>query len=215
MKTESLKNKKILITCGPTWIPIDAMRVISNKSTGNLGQIAAQECRRAGAKVTLLEGPVTQSLDDPHVKVVKFYFYDDFLRLTKKEIKKQYDIVIHAAAVSDYKLKKPFDKKISSQKKRLTLDLVPTQKIIHLIKKLHKDTFLVGFKLESDINQKTAVGHSEDLFKKAKCDLVIANNTTEEKYNAYLINKNKEIIATENSRKSIVKSLIKELKRRK
>jgi len=57
-----LKNKRILITCGPTWVPIDGMRVISNRSSGQLGQTIAQDLTKAGAKVTLLEGPVERPL---------------------------------------------------------------------------------------------------------------------------------------------------------
>ena len=107
-----LRNKKVLITCGPTWIPIDAMRVISNQSTGTLGQMIAEDFAKAGAKVTLLEGPVTRELKSKTIKILKFVFFDEFTGLIKKELKKKVDICIHAAAVSDYKLKKPGRKKI-------------------------------------------------------------------------------------------------------
>ena len=80
MKKCSLKNKRILITCGPTWVPVDTMRVISNQSTGTLGQMIAEGFAKAGAKVTLLEGPVTRQLKSKSVKVLKFVFFDEFDR---------------------------------------------------------------------------------------------------------------------------------------
>jgi phosphopantothenoylcysteine synthetase/decarboxylase len=207
--TSPLKNKKILITCGPTWIPIDDTRIISNKSTGFLGQIMAQDLHNCGARVNLLEGPVTSSLESFHIRVTKFFFYDEFYRLMKKELKKNYDIVIHAAAVSDYKLDKPFKTKLKSKVDELTLKLTPTRKIIHLIKEINPKTFLVGFKLESIMNKSSAKTMSEDLFEKAKCDLVIANSSVDQKYLGYILNKNYEFLAQEKSRDAISKSLVK------
>lgn len=83
----SFKNKKVLITCGPTWIPIDAMRVISNRSTGRLGQIMALDLAQQGSKVTLLEGAVQEPLQSPKIRVVKFLFFDEFAKLIEQELK--------------------------------------------------------------------------------------------------------------------------------
>ena len=58
----SLNGKKILVTCGPVWSRIDAVRVISNVSSGRLGQTIAALCRKKNAKVTLLLGPVTEKV---------------------------------------------------------------------------------------------------------------------------------------------------------
>lgn len=204
---KALKDKKVLITCGPTWIPIDDVRIISNKSTGSLGQLIAQDLVHYGAKVTLLEGPVTETLESYAVRVIKFHFYDDFLKLMKKELKKNYDIVIHAAAVSDYKLKKPFKSKISSKLDELKLEFVPTQKIIHMIKAINPDVFLVGFKLETIMNKAAATLMSKSLFEEAKCDLVIANSSVDQKYLGYILDKNYTFLAQEKSRKGISKSL--------
>lgn len=204
-----LTDKKILITCGPTWIPIDDTRIISNKSTGQLAQIMAKDFSEAGAKVTLLEGPVAQAMDSYKIRVQKFYFYDDFFKLMKKEVKKNYDAVIHAAAVSDYKLKKPFKTKVTSQLNTLKLELVPTQKIIHLIKKHNPKTFLVGFKLESLMNKSYAKEISKGLFEKADCDLVIANTSTDKKYSGYILDHEFTFLAHETTRAGISKALLK------
>ncbi|MCH7561180.1 MAG: hypothetical protein IIC67_07430 [Thaumarchaeota archaeon] len=81
-----LNNKKVLITCGPTGVPIDTMRIISNLSSGTLGQMIARDFAKAGAKVTLLEGPVTKPLKSGSIKILKFVFFDEFIELIKKEI---------------------------------------------------------------------------------------------------------------------------------
>jgi len=206
---KNLKNKKFLLTCGPTWIPIDDTRIISNISTGALGEIIAKDLIKAKANVTLLEGPVPQPINPKSVhKVYKFTYYDEYVKLLKKELKNKYDVIIHAAAISDYKLKKPFTSKLSSKLKKLTLELTPTIKIINTIKKQSPDTFLVGFKLTSSIDQKMIELKTDTLFKKAKCDLIIANSIKNEKYQGFIVTPTYKILAKERSRKGISKKLI-------
>lgn len=203
-----LKNKRVLITCGPTWVPIDAMRVISNQSTGTLGQMIAEDFKRAGAKVTLLEGPVAQPLKSKSIKVLKFTFFDEFAALIKTESKKKYDVCIHAAAVSDYKIKKPRRTKLSSRLKALKLELVPTPKIIRQIKQWNPKLFLVGFKLESNITRTTAKQKSRTLFQKAKCDLVVANSSRGQNYTGYIFDMENNCLAHKQSRKQISNTLV-------
>ena len=209
---QSLRNKRILITCGPTWIPVDDTRIISNISTGKLGQIIAKDLSKVGCKVTLLEGPVKRPLKSSSIAVKKFCYYDEFLSLVKNTLKRKYDIIIHAAAVSDYKLKRPFSSKISSTHKKLTLELVPTRKIINLIKRLNPKAFLVGFKLKSALSKEKAKQESKVLFEKAKCDLVIANSLNNQKYGGYILDKNNTFLAFAQTRQSISKSLVKVLR---
>lgn len=208
----SLKDKKVLITCGPTWVPIDDVRIISNKSTGELGQTIAIDCAKAGAKVKLLEGPVIFPLKTGKVRVKRFYYYDEFLKLVRAELKTKYDVIIHAAAVSDYKLKKPFPKKLASSLNKVTVELARTQKIIHLFKQKSSKIFLVGFKLGSHVTEKTSHSLSKELFTKAKCDLVVANTVIGESYHAYVIDKDKNILAHKKKRNDLSKTLIKLVK---
>lgn len=207
-----LKNKKVLITCGPTWIPIDGIRVISNRSTGKLGQTLAQYLAKEGSQVTLLEGPVNESLRSNSIRLVKFQFFDELNVLIKKELKKPCDIFIHAAAVSDYKLKQTHKSKIRSGLKGLQLKLIPTLKIINQIKQLNPEVFLVGFKLESKITKNSAVHKSLHLFKEAKCDLVVANALIKNRYVSYIINRQKHSLGFETSRKNLARRLIHLLK---
>ena len=70
----SLKNKKVLITCGPTWVPIDDMRVIANRSTGEMGYLLAEAFAKEETKVTLLLGPVEEKALSKNVRKVRFTF---------------------------------------------------------------------------------------------------------------------------------------------
>jgi len=203
-----LKNKKILITCGPTWVPIDTMRVISNRSTGTLGHLLAEDFTRAGAKVTLLEGPITRTLTQTKVKIIKFTFFDELIHLMSTELKKKYDICIHAAAVSDYKIKRPRSTKLSSQLSSLQLDLVPTPKIINRIKKINPSLFLIGFKLESTMTQRSALTKTKRLFDQGRCDLVVANSTRGNNYKGYILNQDRSIVAQATSRQAMSKQLV-------
>lgn len=204
----SLHNKKILITCGPTWIPIDDVRVISNRSTGELGHRMALALKMAGAQVTVLEGPVSNPLESKSIVVHKFSFFDELRGLLKKELKKKYHAVIHAAAVSDYQLKEPIQGKLTSHRKRITLNLIPTAKLISLIKKYNPETFLVGFKLEPELNTTTAPKHCRRLFNESLCDMVIVNMTANRRYRGYILDADAKILGTAATRQGICERLV-------
>ena len=191
-------------------MPIDDVRVISNTSTGELGQRLAKELANKGAKVTVLEGPVTRPLKLSSVKILKFRFFDELKKFLHQELKKKYDVVIHAAAVSDFQLKRAFTRKLESGS-NLKLELVPTPKLIESIKRKNPAVFLVGFKLESKLNANSAKRFARDLFGKAKCDLVVVNSLSHEKYSAFLLNRENKIVASAKTRESLVKTLIQNL----
>ena len=71
----ALRDKKILVTAGSTWVALDSVRVITNIFTGALGLRIAEEARRRGAEVTLLMGPTSISLplkEKPGLRIVRF-----------------------------------------------------------------------------------------------------------------------------------------------
>ena len=207
----SLKNKKILITCGPTCVPIDDMRVISNRSSGQLGFMIAQECLKKKARVTLLVGPVADNFLNGNAKVIKFFFFEELRKLLKLELKKKYDVVIHAAAVSDYFLKKTFKSKLKSDHDQLKLELVQTPKLINEIKRMSPGVFLVGFKLESKVNDSAVRSLSRKLFKEALCDLVVVNTNTHLKYRAWIINKSQHILFKGAGKRLLAQKLVTQL----
>ncbi|MDD3374926.1 MAG: phosphopantothenoylcysteine decarboxylase [Candidatus Omnitrophica bacterium] len=210
-----LKNKKILITCGPTWVPIDQMRVISNASTGEIGHRISHLLSREGANTTLVQGPVTHPLRHMPNRILNFRFFDELSRILLSELKKtSYDVVIHAAAVSDYKLRKPYTKKINSNLSEFKLDLVPTQKLIQKIKKISPKTFLVGFKLESDAKKEFLIARSETLIQKAKCNLVVVNVASQKSYTSFIVDEKGDVLSNQHSKEHMAKDLIEHIRKK-
>ncbi|MCP4135924.1 MAG: phosphopantothenoylcysteine decarboxylase, partial [bacterium] len=100
-----LENKKILITAGPVWVPIDRVRVMTNTFGGALGAIIAQKAYELGADVTLLMGPGRARLPEPteRFNIIKFKYYEEILSLVKEHVgAKKHELMIHSAAVADY-----------------------------------------------------------------------------------------------------------------
>lgn len=206
-----LRQKKILITCGPTWVAVDPVRVISNCSSGALGHLVAAALKKTGARVTVLEGPVNCSLKTRSIRVRKFKFFTELATLLREELKKKPDAVIHAAAVADYQPLRSSKLKISSGKKALVLRLAPTPKLIQRVRTIVPKTFLVGFKLEPTSSRKALVKAARKLFTTAACDLVVANSITDA-YKGYVVNPESKIIATAFSRQQLAQKLIQILK---
>ncbi len=206
-----LKNKKILLTYGPTCVPIDRVRVISNISTGALGRALIEGLKKRRARVTVLEGPVRRPWTSASVRVKPFFYFDELARLMKAELKKKYDVVIHAAAVSDYRVRNPAARKLSSRFSRYTLTLVPAPKLIGTIKKTAPDVFLVGFKLEAGAGRAALTGKARDLMARHQCDLVVANilkGPGPGGYEALIIGPGKKILARTRSRSDLAGKLI-------
>jgi len=198
---------KVLITCGPTWVPIDDVRVISNISSGEMGHLIAQAFRSNRAFVTIIEGPVTHTLIDKKIKIIKYRFFDELARALSQELLKKYDIIIHAAAVSDFKVIRPLKSKISSEK-ALTLSLFATRKLIRDIKRLSPESFLVGFKLESNLNPKNIFKTVKSLFTSVGCDLVVAN-TLKHGYQGFIVNAQGDILVKADNKRALAQNLVK------
>jgi len=178
--SSKLHNKKVLITAGPTIEYIDPMRIITNKSTGKTGVSLASEFVSAGANVTLIYGP-GKELTPKGAKIIPVETVKEMLYAVKKEMKKKIDIVILAAAASDYVIQMN-PTKIKSTKKKLTLQLAIAPKIINLIKKLQNDVFLVGFKAETSISKNKLISIARKKLIESKSDLIVANDVGLEKY---------------------------------
>ncbi|BDQ29999.1 MAG: bifunctional phosphopantothenoylcysteine decarboxylase/phosphopantothenate--cysteine ligase CoaBC [Nitrosopumilus sp.] len=170
-----LKNKKILITAGPTLEYIDPVRVITNISSGKTGVLLASELISAGAKVTIVYGPGNQK-PSKGAKVINVTTSKEMFDITKKELKKKFDVVIMAAAASDYTPESVSKSKIKSDKKCLTIRLKKVPKIIEQVKKLQKDTLLVGFKAESNITKSALIKSAQKKMKDVNADIMIAND---------------------------------------
>lgn len=201
-----LKNKRVLITAGPTWVPIDSVRVISNIATGETGILLAEKFVKQGAKVTLLLGPVGACCIDRRIRVINFKFFDELRSCLKKELRRRiYDIIIHNAAVSDFKPLRKIRGKISSQRNYI-LKLSPLPKITEEIKRLNPQAKLVIFKLESEVTDKVLIQRAKLVRQKLKAEVVVANRINP--YKAFIIEgKNSLIVAK--SKEELTSRLIK------
>ena len=201
---------KILITCGPTWVKIDEVRVISNQSTGEMGHLLAKAFYTAGCKVTLIEGPVTNPLKVKGIRTLKYRFFDDLEKVLLSECSKQYDVILHAAAVSDFKPQRPFSQKIDSRQS-LNIKLVKTKKLINEIKQIAPHSFLVGFKLEPDLDHKNMFYYAKNLFMDSGCDLVVANSVSDG-YQGYIIDADNNVLAQAKDKAILVDHLVRILR---
>ncbi len=171
-------TKRILVTAGNTWSTVDAVRVITNIFSGETGLRIAREIAERGFKVTLILADCRvciKKYKHKNLKIIRAITYQKFYKCVKKEAKKRkYKAIIHAAAVSDFQLKKENKGKISSSK-NITLKLIPTKKIVDRIKKWSPKSFLIKFKLEANKTKKELFKIALESKKKSKANLVVAN----------------------------------------
>jgi phosphopantothenoylcysteine decarboxylase / phosphopantothenate---cysteine ligase len=170
-----LQGKKVLITAGPTIEYIDPVRVITNQSTGRTGVLLARELVSSGAKVTFVYGPGTEPAPKG-AKVVRVNTGRDMLEAVRREMRQRFDIVVLAAAVSDYTVASPSKTKLKSSADRMVVKLNKVPKIIDEIKKIQKDVFLVGFKAETDLPKERLVALSRKKLVESHADMIIAND---------------------------------------
>jgi len=207
----SFKNKNILITAGPVWVPLDKVRVITNIFGGALGYVIAVEASKAAGKVELLMGPGRVSFSGREkFKVFKFKYYDEIYNILKKKVSsKKYDVIIHAAAIPDYVSTEVFDHKIKSGKRDFALKFKPTIKIIDKFKTWDDSIYVVKFKLEVNKSKKELINVAYKSLMDSRADLIVANDFNDIKTNhkAYIIDASKKVIIFR-SKESIAEGLI-------
>ncbi len=164
-----LQNNHVLITAGPTYEAIDAVRGITNLSSGKMGYTLARAALEAGAKVTLISGAVC--LEAPFgVTRINIISAKDMLVAVRKEISNT-DIFISAAAVADFLPTKINKQKIKKVGGSMSLKLTPNPDILEYVAGLPKSPFCVGFAAETENLEK----NSEDKRRKKKIPLIAAN----------------------------------------
>lgn len=170
-----LKNKKILITAGPTIEYIDPVRIITNQSSGKTGTLLAAELISSGAKVTLVYGPGVEK-PPKGAKIIKVNTSKEMFDVVINELKKKIDVVIMAAAIADYTPTTINRKKIKSNQNHIKISLKRAPKIIDQVKKLQKNTILVGFKAEANISKKDLIKSAQKKLRDSNADIIIAND---------------------------------------
>ena len=201
-----LKGKKILITAGPTWVPIDDVRIISNVATGRTGILLAREAAVRRAEVTLVLGPGEERVRGKLSRLIRFRFFSELKDILQRELKnKKYDIVIHSAAVSDFKPEYKLKGKLNSDK-GCRLKLIPLEKLVVLIRRFAPKSILVMFKLESTVTDKTLIQRAKSSRDMVGADMVVANRLNP--YRAFIIDKKGNRTKVKN-REQLAKKLIK------
>lgn len=174
-KNQDLKDKKVIVTAGPTIEEIDPVRYLTNYSSGKMGYEIAKKARDRGAEVILISGPT--NLEKPlGLKVIDIKSTSDMLEAIEKEFEDT-DVLIKAAAVSDYRVKARSNKKIKkSKEEELTLELVENEDIAAHFGKKKGNRILVGFAAETN----DLLENARKKIKKKNLDFIVANDVTKE-----------------------------------
>jgi len=171
----SLGGKRVVITGGGTMERIDAIRVLTNRSSGRTGVELAREAYRRGADVTLVH-PGPKGLYG--ITEVEAVSAKDMTHSVQDEIEMGCDIFISSAAISDYTVE-PVDHKIKSGKEALTLTFRPAPKMLQDIRNKYPDLDIIGFKAEANVDIDGLIASAKELMAKYSLSMVVANDVGE------------------------------------
>lgn len=177
-----LKGKKILITGGSTFEPIDPVRFIGNHSSGKQAIEIAKILHEMGADVTMVAGNIRESISLPKEKVILVKTAEEMFEVVKKNIchadlgeaSANFDVFIGCAAVSDFKVKNFSAQKIKkTADKNLILELEKNPDILEFVGHAkNRPELVIGFAAESENLEK----YAQEKLKKKGCDLIVAND---------------------------------------
>lgn len=168
------RGKKVLITAGATRERLDPVRFLTNDSSGKMGFSIAEAARDRGAEVTLVKGNTTAKVPSG-VRIIEIESVNDLLRVMKTE-SKAHQIVIQAAAVSDYTVESPSKTKIKKKAgEPLVVTLKETPDVAKAIGAQKKEgQIFVGFAAETDHVTK----HAKEKLSAKRLDMIVANDVT-------------------------------------
>ena len=173
---QDLAGKKVLVTAGPTYEPIDPVRFIGNHSSGKMGIALSEELAKRGASVQLVLGPTATSVQQQGVKVQKVQTAGEMYDACVEAFDKA-DIAIMSAAVADYTPAVKAHEKIKKDATALNVELVKTKDILKTLgDKKYNGQILVGFALETN-NEKE---HALNKLKTKNADLIVLNSLKDE-----------------------------------
>jgi phosphopantothenoylcysteine decarboxylase / phosphopantothenate---cysteine ligase len=218
-----LKGKKILITGGSTFEPIDPVRFIGNHSSGKQAIEIAKILHEMGADVTMVAGNIRESISLPKEKVILVKTAEEMFEVVKKNIchaelveaSTNFDVFIGCAAVSDFKVKNFSAQKIKkTADKNLILELEKNPDILEFVGHAkNRPELVIGFAAESENLEK----YAQEKLKKKGCDLIVANDIEAGKIfgsnqtEAILVSSNKSEKLGKISKNQLAKILAKEI----
>ncbi|MDB2409296.1 bifunctional phosphopantothenoylcysteine decarboxylase/phosphopantothenate--cysteine ligase CoaBC [Pseudomonadales bacterium] len=175
-ETLSLSGQHVVITAGPTRELIDPVRYLSNYSTGKMGFALAQAAVEAGAKVTLIAGPV--SLPTPErVERIDVVSANDMLEAVEKQLSSA-SLFIASAAVADFRPVNPAEQKIkkTSDIDTMTIDTVKNPDILASVASAESAPFTVGFAAETE----DLIQHARDKLTRKGINMIVVNDVSRE-----------------------------------
>ncbi len=221
-KQKTMSSINVLITAGSTVEYIDSIRILTNLSSGKMGLNIAQHCLDKGFNVTLVYGYGHLNIPShPRMNIIRVKTTEEMFEAVRETIlKEKQHVVFQAAAVADFSVSdssKNRPNKIDTRDGTKIIKLVPTTKIVDKLKKLDKRIFLVAFKAEHNISEKSLIKKASDKLKECDADMIVANDVSREGCSfgsdtneVYVINKENEIIHLPlKSKREIARDLIK------
>ncbi len=173
---KDLEGKKILVTAGPTYEPIDPVRFIGNHSSGKMGVAIAKELAGRGAEVDLVLGPSAVQVDIPGVQVTHIGSATEMFEVSVAKFPSS-DVAIMSAAVADYTPVAVSKEKIKKTSDTFTLELTKTKDILKTLgEQKKKGQLLVGFALENTNEKQYAVNKLQT----KNADLIVLNSLNDE-----------------------------------
>jgi len=166
---KSLRGKRVVLTAGPTFEAIDAVRGITNRSSGKMGFALARAALEAGAEVTVVSGP-TAIAPPASAKVIRVESAAQMFDAVKDNLN-GCDIFIGVAAVADYRPAKPSEHKIKKSDAAMSVELIPNPDILQHVAGLPQPPFCVGFAAES----RNLDAYAQDKRRRKRIPLLAAN----------------------------------------
>lgn len=167
---DALAGVRVLVTAGPTREALDPVRFLSNRSSGRMGFAMAEAAAAAGARVTLVSGPV----DLPTPPGVERVDVVSALEMAEAVAARECDLFIGTAAVADYRPVQVTNEKIKKTAERLTVELVRNPDILASVAARPERPFTVGFAAETT----DVAAHARDKLVRKKLDLIAANDVS-------------------------------------
>mgnify|MGYP003671929635 CR=1 FL=1 len=171
--TGELAGKRVVITAGPTREALDPVRYISNNSSGKMGYALAQAAVDAGARTTLVSGPVNLAAPD-HTRLVGVQSAEEMLEECLKLLP-ECDIFIACAAVADYRPAAVQDQKIKKGPQEMSLQLVRTPDIVAAVAADKHRPYTVGFAAETN----DVLAYAREKMRRKGLDMIIANDVAD------------------------------------
>jgi phosphopantothenoylcysteine synthetase/decarboxylase len=214
-----LEKRHLMITSGPTRAPLDAVRYLTNKSSGRLGSLIALEALRHGARVTFVHGrdsltPAACGVDrdsGERIGLIEVETVGDLLAAVRAELPGDYDAIIHAMAVLDFEPETSADDKTPSGRAEWIVRLRPTPKVIAEMRERAPRAVLVGFKLVYNEAPDEMDRIAAESVRKYGGDFVLANDLAQieqGRHVGHLIDREGKVVAAVDGKREIAAAVI-------